>query len=117
MQIPKTLLPLPLLLLLRPLPLLRRHHHHTRRPLRAARRAQLRTTRDENVGDAVVLAQHGDVRDDVHWRDVGGEDDDAVGCVGGFLAGGGGGRFADCFDAFFYAALEGFGFGGWDVYD
>lgn len=50
--------------------------------------------------------------DDVHGRDIGGENDNAIGeGVGGERSGCRGGRFADRFDAFFHAALEGFGFG------
>jgi len=62
----------------------------------------------------VVLAEHGDVRYDVHGGDVGGEDDDAEGLLlWGGGGGGGGGGFAEGFDDFFYAAFEGFVFGGW----
>jgi len=65
----------------------------------------------------VVLAEHGDVRYDVHGGDVGGEDDDAGGLLllllWGGGGGGGGGGFAEGFDDFFYAAFEGFVFGGW----
>lgn len=65
----------------------------------------------------MVLAEYGDVRYDVHGGDVGGEDDDAEGLLllwsGGGGGGGGGGGFAEGFDDFFYAAFEGFVFGGW----
>lgn len=58
-----------------------RQHNHTRWPLRAPRGAQLRSTRHIHVRDIVILAQHRDVRDDVHGADVGGQNDDAVGDV------------------------------------
>lgn len=43
--------------------------------LGAASGTQLGARRKEDVGDVVVLAQDGDVADDVHGADVGGEDD------------------------------------------
>merc|ERR1719359_1984926 len=54
------------------------------------------------------------MRDDVHGRDVGGEDDEAGRRDGWVVHGGGGGErgFADGFHDFFHAAFEGFVFGG-----
>jgi hypothetical protein len=52
-------------------------HDYAGRALRLGRGAELRPGRDEHVGDVVVLAQDGDVRDDVHRGDVAGDDDDA----------------------------------------
>lgn len=52
----------------------------------------------------MVLAEDGDVRDDVRGGDVAGNDDDAR---EGGVGGGGCGRFAEGFDDFFDAALEG----------
>lgn len=85
------------------LPHVATHHDHAGGALRLARDAQLGPAGHVDVRDAVVLGEHGDVADDVHGRDVGGEDDDPDGQ--GFVRGRGG--FADRFDDFFHAALEG----------
>lgn len=80
-------------------------HDNGGRTLGAASGTQLGTRRQENVGDVVVLAEDGDVGDDVHGADVGGEDDDGRGeDLGGGRVGGGG--FADGLDDFFDTALE-----------
>jgi len=86
------------------------NHDDGSRALRRARLAELRAALDVDVRHAVVLAQHGDMGDDVHGRDISGDDDDGGG-VGRVR----GARFAQGFDDFFYAAAEGFGFGGWGV--
>lgn len=99
------ILPIPLRLLPLPLPRLATQHDHTRRPLRLPRQPQLRPTGHVDVRYRMVLAQHGDVGDDVHGGDVGGEDDDGEGQGGGGRGGGGG--FTQGFDGFFDAALDG----------
>lgn len=81
-------------------------------PLCAAGGAQLGARGQEDVGDVVVLAEHGNVADDVHGGDVGGQDDDAAGQgVGGrgWVAGGG---LAHGFYDFLDTALEAFLLGG-----
>lgn len=73
--------------------------------LGAAGGTQLGARRKEDVRDVVVLAEDGDVADDVHGADVGGEDDNGgsrgLGCgrVGGC-------GFADGLDDFFDTTLE-----------
>lgn len=58
----------------------------------------------------MVLAEHGNVGDDVHGGDVAGDDDDAgEGAVRGRRRGG----FAEGLDDFFDAALEGVVLGGY----
>lgn len=52
----------------------------------------------------MVLAQHGEVRDDVHGRNVAGDDDNA-GERG--VAGGGRGRLSESLDDLLDAALQG----------
>jgi hypothetical protein len=73
--------------------------------LGAAGGTQLGARRKEDVGDVVVLAEDGDVADDVHGADVGGEDDNGgsggLGC--GRVRGCG---FADGLDDFFDTTLE-----------
>jgi hypothetical protein len=89
-----------------------RHHDDARGSLGCAGLAELCARLDVDVGHAVVFAEHGDVRDDVHGRDVGGDDDngDGVAEVGGCDLG-----FAQRFDDFLDAAAEGLGLGGWVV--
>jgi hypothetical protein len=99
------LLPLLCRLLLGALALLGCDHDDTRGPLGATSGAELGTARHVDVGDAVVLAKYGNVADDVHGRDVGGENDNTGGRVG--CAGDAGGRFADGLDALLDTALEG----------
>lgn len=99
------LLPLVLGLLLGALALLGCDHYDTCGPLGAACGAELGTAGHVDVGDAVVLAEYGNVADDVHGRDVGSEDDDSRGRVG--CAGDASGRFADGLDALLDTALEG----------
>ena len=73
---------------------------------RAGRSARL----DVDVRDAMVLAEDGDVRDDVHGRDVGGDDDD-----GGRVVDVGASRvlrLAQRLDDFLDAAAEGLGLRG-----
>ena len=96
-------IPLPLLPTTRQIPI---HHHHARRPLRLARHTQLRPALNIDVRDVVVLAEHGDMRDYVHGRDVCGEDDDAD-WIGGRSGGGGGRGAPDGFDDFLDAAFQG----------
>lgn len=63
------------------------HHDHTSRALGGGRGTELGAGSDENVGDAVVLAQNGDVGDDVHGRDVGSENDNSRGSIDGSVGG------------------------------
>ena len=49
---------------------LRQHEHDAGRPLGSARRAERLLGRHVDVGHAGVLAQNGNVRDDVDGRDV-----------------------------------------------
>lgn len=79
-------------------------HDDARGALGAAGGAELSAGGDEDVGDVDVLAEDGDVADDVHGADVAGEDDDAR---EGGVAGAGGGRLPEGLDDFFDAALEG----------
>lgn len=79
-------------------------HDHAGGALRLGRGAQLGARGDEDEGHVVVLAQHGEVADDVLGGDVAGDDDDAG---EGGVAGGGGGGFAECLDDFLDTALEG----------
>jgi hypothetical protein len=80
-------------------------HDDRSRTLSAASGTQLGARRQEDVRDVVVLAEDGNVRDDVHGADVGGEDDNGR---GGDLGGGrvGGGGFADGLDDFLDTTLE-----------
>ena len=81
------------------------NHDNGSRTLGAASGTQLGARRQEDVRDVVVLAEDGDVRDDVHGGDVGGEDDNGGGRdLGGGRVGGGG--FADGLDDFFDTTLE-----------
>jgi hypothetical protein len=45
----------------------------------------------------VVLAEHGNVRDDIHGRDIGGKDNESVG-GGGSVGSGGGGLAESLYD-------------------
>ena len=81
------------------------NHDDGSRALGAASGTQLGARRQENVRDVVVLAEDGDVGDDVHGADVGGEDDNGGSSdLGGGRVGGGG--FTDGLDDFFDTALE-----------
>ena len=86
-------------------------HDYTGRSLCCAGLAELRTALDVDVGHVVVFAENGNVRNDVHGRDVSGDDDDGGG-VGQGGTGACGSGFAQRLDDFFYAAAEGLGFGG-----
>lgn len=80
-------------------------HDNGSRALGAASGTQLGARRQEDVRDVVVLAEDGDMRDDVHGGDVGGEDDNGRGRdLGGGRVGRGG--FADGLDDFFDTTLE-----------
>jgi hypothetical protein len=83
----------------------RSNHDDRSRTLSAASGTQLGARRQEDVRNVVVLAENGDVRDDVHGADVGGEDDNSWGRD---LSCGrvGGGGFADGLDDFLDTALE-----------
>ena len=61
------------------LPNITTHHNNARRPLCLSGDAQFGTTGHVNVGNVVIFGEHGKVRDDVHGRDIGGQDDDAGG--------------------------------------
>jgi len=98
------LLPLLCRLLLGALALLGCDHDNTRGPLGATSGAELSTAGHVDVRDAVVLAKYGNVADDVHGRDVGGEDNDTRGRVD--CAGDACRRFADGLDALLDTALE-----------
>ena len=87
-------------------------HDHACRPLGLGGSTELSARVDEEEGDVVVLAEYGDVGDDVRGRDVAGDDDDAG--EGGVGRGGGGG-LAEGLHDFFDAALEGVGFGGCEM--
>lgn len=50
-------------------------HDHTRGSLGCACFTKLRARLDVDVWNTVVFAQNGNVRDDIHWRDVGSDDD------------------------------------------
>lgn len=52
------------------------HHDYAGRSLCCAGLAELCAALDVQVRDVVVFAEHGDMRDDVHGRDVSGDDDD-----------------------------------------
>jgi hypothetical protein len=62
----------------------------------------------------VVLAQHGEVRDDVHGRDVAGDDDNARERG---VAGGGRGRLSESLDDLLDTALQGVVLGGCEMLD
>lgn len=81
------------------------HHDHTGWALGGGRGTEFGTGSDENVGDAVVLAQNGNVRDDVHGRDIGSENDDSRGNVD-LDIGGGDWRLAESLDDFLDTTLE-----------
>jgi hypothetical protein len=87
-------------------------HDHARGPLRRTGLAELRARPDVDVRHVVVFAENGDVRDDVHGRDIGGDDDDGRGVSERGVRGFG---FAQRFYDFFYAAAERLGFGGWGM--
>lgn len=84
-----------------------RHHNNTCRPLGGSGSTELGSRCDKDVGNTVILAQDGDVADDVQRRDICCKDNDANGfgdgCVGCW-----GGTFAEGFDDFFDASFEGF---------
>ena len=79
-------------------------HDDGRGPLRAAGGAELGARADKDVRDVDVLAQHGDVADDVHRGDITSKDDDAGEGGVGWPSGRG---LAQRLDNLFYAALEG----------
>ena len=83
----------------------RSDHDDRSRTLGAASGTQFSARWQEDIGNVVILAENGDVRDDVHGADVGGEDDDGWGRNLGCGRVGGGG-FADGLDDFFDTALE-----------
>ena len=87
-------------------------HGDTGGTLGGRRVTELSSGCDEDVGDSVVLAEHGNVGDNIHGRDVGGEDDNAVGDRDGGVRGRDG-RFAEGLDDFLDTALEALVDGGY----
>lgn len=81
-------------------------HDHTGRALGGSGGTELGAGGDEDVGDTVVLAQDGNVRDNIHGGDIGSENDDTAGDID-LSVGGGNGRFAESLDDFLNTALEG----------
>lgn len=81
------------------------HHDHTSRTLGSGGGTELSAGSDENVGNTVVFAQNGDVRDDVHGGDVSGKNDDRGGNIDGGVSGGDGG-LAESLDDLLDTALE-----------
>ena len=94
-----------------------RDHDNTGRTLGATSCAKLGTRCQEDVGDVVVLAQNGDVADDVHGGDVCGEDDDSRGKSRSRSGRVTCGRLADGLDDFFDAALKALLLGGCCAWD
>lgn len=80
-------------------------HHHARRAFRGGRVAELSSGGDEQVGNTVIFAQNGNVGDDIHRRDVSGEDDDATGDCDNFVGGGNGG-FPKGLDHLLHTSLQ-----------
>lgn len=60
-----------------------RHHNNTCRPLGGSSSTELGARCDKDVGNAVVLAQDGDVADNVQGRNIRCKDDDANGFCDG----------------------------------
>lgn len=83
-------------------------HDNTGRSLGVAGGTELRAASHKNIRHVVVLAQHGDVADDVHGRDVGGQNHDTGRWGAARCAWCG---FTERFDDFFDTAFEGFVFG------
>ncbi len=54
-------------------------HDDTGSTLGAGRNTEIRARLDVEVGDAVLLAQDGEVHDNIHWGDVAGNDNEAGG--------------------------------------
>lgn len=82
------------------------NHDYTGRALGGGGGTELGAGGDEDVGDTVVLAQDGNVRDDIHGGDIGSENDDTAGDID-LSVGGGNGRFAESLDDFLNTTLEG----------
>ena len=80
--------------------------------LGAAGSTELGARREEDVGDVVVLAEDGDVGDEVHGADVGGKDDNCWCCDLGCGRVGGCG-LADGLDDLFYTTLKALLLCGW----
>lgn len=81
------------------------NHHNTGGAFRGGGVAELSSGCDEDVGDTVVLTQDRDVRDNVHGRDIGGENDDTVGDTDAGV-GSGNGRLAESLDDLLDTALQ-----------
>ncbi|KAF3398574.1 hypothetical protein F1880_006332 [Penicillium rolfsii] len=81
------------------------HHDNTGRALGGSRGTELRTGGNKDVGNAVVLAQNGNVGDNVHGGDVGSENNNAGGDVD-LGVGGGDRRLAEGLDDFLDTTLE-----------
>ena len=81
-------------------------HDHRGGALGAGGDTKVGARADVQVGDAVLLAQDGEVHDHVHGRDVTGNDDEA-GSVGGRGGGGPEGALLDGLLALFYATVDG----------
>lgn len=80
-------------------------HHHARRAFRGGRVTELSSGGDEQVGDAVIFAQHGDMGDDIHRRDISGEDDDATRDSDNFVGSGNSG-FPEGLDDLLHTTLQ-----------
>lgn len=89
-----------------------RHHNHAGWALRSASGTKLCPRRDEDVRNAVLFTQHGDMADDVCRRDIGSENDHSNGLCDGRV-GGWNGAFAKGLDDLFDTSLEGFVDSGW----
>lgn len=81
------------------------HHDHTSRAFGGGRGTELSARGNENVGNSVVLAQNGNVRDDIHGGDISSENDDGGGDIDGSVGSGNSG-LAESLDNFLDTTLE-----------
>jgi hypothetical protein len=81
------------------------NHDHTGGALGSGRGTELGAGGDEDVGDTVVLAENGNVGDDIHGGDVGSEDDNTAGDGDGSVGSGDGG-LAESLDDLLDTTLE-----------